>query len=173
MVSALMLVLLLTFGLALLVVEDVLPTGGAFVLMAVGCLIGVLYLGFTISSELGYRFLFGELVLGPVVYLTSMYVMPKTPLGRRAYLRPPEAEEVTVSHANPNLGRLIGLRARAITPLKPLGMVDFDGRRMEGVAEEGLIESGSVVLVVGARSGRLIVRESVDSTSDPSGLAEN
>ncbi len=162
MVSALTLVFLLTIGLALLVVEDVLPTGGAFVVMAISCLIGVIYLGFTLSTELGYRFLFGELVLGPVVYLTSMFVIPRTPLGRRVYLRPPEPEEVSVSHASPDLHRYVGLHAKVITPLKPSGVLEFDGRRIEGVAEQGLIESGTIVQIVAARSGRLIVRTSAD-----------
>ncbi len=159
-----MLVILLTIGLALLVVEDVLPTGGAFVLMAAGCLIAVVYFGFTLSNELGWRYLFVELVVGPVVYFTSMFVVPRTPLGRRAYLRPPDSEEVDVSHACPRLDRYLGLRSRAITPMKPLGLVDFDGRRVEAISEQGLIEAGSMVVVVGARSGRLIVRASEDPT---------
>ena len=50
-------------------------------------------------------------------------------------------------------------------------MVEVDGRRVEAISEQGLIEAGSEVLVVGARSGRLIVRESADSSARTSSRA--
>ncbi len=150
--------LLLAIGLVLLVAEDVLPTGGALGLLAAGCLIVVLHQGFAESSAMGYRYLAAEAFLVPSAYGASAYLMAKTPMGRATYLRPPEADELGVSHAAADLGRLVGERGRALTTLRPSGMVDFEGRRLDGVAEQGLIPLGASVLAVRARSGRLIVR---------------
>jgi hypothetical protein len=49
-------------------------------------------------------------------------------------------------------------------------MVDFDGRRLDGVAEQGLIAAGSPVLAVAIRSGRVIVRALIDP--EPKAAAE-
>jgi hypothetical protein len=37
-------------------------------------------------------------------------------------------------------------------------MVDFDGRRLDGLSEEGLIQAGALIQAVRVRSGQLIVR---------------
>ena len=63
-----------------------------------------------------------------------------------------------VSHSDQRLDHLIGQYGRAFTPLRPSGMVDFDGRRLDGLAEEGLIPSGALVRAVRIRGGQLIVR---------------
>jgi hypothetical protein len=43
-------------------------------------------------------------------------------------------------------------------------MVDFDGRRLDGLSEEGLIPSGALVRAVRVRGGQLIVRMAPDPT---------
>ena len=53
----------------------------------------------------------------------------------------------------------LGRSGLALTPLRPSGMIDVDGRRVEAMAESGLIGVGAVVTVVAVRSGRVVVRE--------------
>ena len=161
--------LLLVVALGLLVAEDLLPTGGALGLLAAGCLIFLVYLGFAESLLVGLRNLVLEVVLIPAGFWCWSSLMAKTKLGRVGYLQPPEAHEVEVSAERSDLSRLVGLRGRALTPLRPSGMVDFDGRRLDGVAEEGLIASGSTVQAVRVHSGRLVVRVLADPTSDGTG----
>jgi membrane-bound ClpP family serine protease len=158
MIELLVPFLILSLGVFLLAAEDVLPTGGALGVLAAGCLILLLYLGFSTSTDLGVRYLIAEVLLVPMAYLTSMYLIEKSGLKRLVSLRPPEAEEVDLSSEGPDLGRLVGHRGRALTTLRPSGMVDFEGRRLDGQAESGLIPSGALVLAVEVRSGRLIVR---------------
>ena len=158
MTNVIVTLLILGLGLALLLAEDVLPTSGALGLLAVGCFAVVVYQGFATSTAMGYRYLIVELVVVPSVYAGWLYVMSRTPIGRRTRLTPPEPEELGVSHASPDLQRLVGQEGLASTPLRPSGMVDFEGKRLEAIAESGLIEQGSRVLAVNARSGRLIVR---------------
>lgn len=149
---------LLALGLALMVAEHALPTAGALGILAAGCLVVVLYLGFAESTGIGLRYLVAEAVLVPSAYAAGSFLIARSALGRATMLRPPGPDELDVSHAEADLGRLIGERGRALTALRPSGMVEFEGRRLDGIAEEGLIPTGSPVLAVRVRSGRLIVR---------------
>jgi membrane-bound ClpP family serine protease len=150
--------LLLIFGLFLISAEVLLPTSGALGVVGVGCLLLWLYLGFTTSAEMGFRYLFAEFVLVALTYGATSYLMSRTGMGRSASLRPPEPHEVGDSRGGPDLGLLVGQRGRTLTTLRPSGMVDFEGLRLDGVAEEGMIPPGASVLAVRVRSGRLIVR---------------
>ena len=158
MLESLALVLLIVLAAALLVAEDLLPTYGIGWVLATCCMALALYLGASESSGALLRCVAIEAVLVPVGYLSLSYLIARTGLSRVASLRPPEAHEVDASAEGPDLGRLVGLRGRALTTLRPSGMVDFEGRRLDGVAEEGLIPPGSPILAVQVRSGRLIVR---------------
>jgi membrane-bound ClpP family serine protease len=161
--------LLLVLALVLLVAEDVLPTGGALGLLAAGCLAFLLYLGFSNSLWTGCKYLALEVVLVPAGFWAWSTFMSNTRFGRVAFLQPPEAHEVDSSAQRADLSRLIGLEGRALTTLRPSGMVDFDGRRLDGVAEEGLIPLGSPILAVRVHSGRLIVRPVPEARSEGTG----
>ncbi len=56
------------------------------------------------------------------------------------------------------LEHLVGQFGRSLTPLRPTGTVDCEGRRHEGMSEEGMIPANAMVKVVKVRGGRLIVR---------------
>jgi len=168
MIELLVPFLLLVLALGLLVAEDLLPTGGALGLLAVGCLGLVLYLGFSRSFAIGCRYLVFEIVMVPGWIWAWWSLMSRTKLGRLAYLQPPEPHEVEVASERVELSRLIGLQGRALTSLRPSGMVDFEGRRLDGMAEEGLIATGSPILAVRVQSGRLIVRALTESATEDS-----
>jgi membrane-bound serine protease (ClpP class) len=150
--------LVLVLAVILIAAEDLLPTGGVLGVLAGGCLLWFLYIGFSQSTALGIQYLLAELVAVPLVYLTSSFLIDKTGLRGLVALQPPELDEVNMTREGPELDRLIGLRGRALTTLRPSGMVDFDGRRIDGISEAGLIPSGAAILAVQVRSGRLIVR---------------
>jgi membrane-bound ClpP family serine protease len=161
--------LLVVLALVLLALEDLLPSGGLLGVLAACSLASLLYLGFSDSPSKGFRYLAFEAVSIPVGIGAWWFLMAKTKLGRVAFLKPPEAHEVDASAERADLARLVGLTGRALTTLRPSGMVDFDGRRLEGVAEEGLIASGSPILAVRVDSGRLIVRPAAEEPSNEAG----
>ena len=132
-------------ALAFLVAEDLLPTGGALGILAACCLAFLLFLGFSDSTGAGLRYLAIEVVTVPLGFAASSFLIARTGLGRIASLRPPEIHEVDPTAGGPDLDRLVGLEGRALTPLRPSGMVDFEGCRLEGLAEEGLIPPASRV----------------------------
>jgi membrane-bound serine protease (ClpP class) len=169
MLESLALVLLIGLTAVLfLVAEDLLPTYGICWVLAASCMALAMYLAASESTGALLRCVAIEAVLLPVGYLSLSYLISKTGLGRVASLKPPEAHEVDAS-VGPDLARLVGLRGRALTTLRPSGMVDFDGRRLDGLAEEGLIPVGSSITAVRVSSGRLVVRPSAETPPDTAG----
>jgi membrane-bound ClpP family serine protease len=159
-------ILLLAFGLLLLIGEVFIPSGGLIGLLAISCLALSLWRAFQQSTTLGLTFLLADLVLLPVVFALGLYLWPKTPLAKQIMLRPPDRDDIDVSHGERRLDHLVGQMGRALTPLRPSGLVDFDGRRLDALSEEGLIPSGALVKAMRVRSGLIIVRLAPDPTLD-------
>jgi membrane-bound ClpP family serine protease len=156
--------LLLVFGYLLLIAELFIPSGGLIGLLAVSCLGLSLWKAFSQSTAMGLNFLLADVVLMPLAAILFINLWDKTPFAKRAFLKPPEPEEVELSHSAQRLDHLVGQLGRALTPLRPSGMVDFDGRRLDGLSEDGLIPTGALILAVRVRGGQLIVRTAPDPT---------
>jgi membrane-bound ClpP family serine protease len=158
--------LLLAFGLLLLIAEVFVPSGGLIGFLAAGCVVLSLWHAFQRSMDLGLKFLVADCLLLPLALALAMYLWPRTPMGRLLLLSRPTPEEIEVSHSTLRLDHLVGQMGRALTPLRPSGLVDFDGRRLDGMSEEGLIAPGTLILAVRVRSGQVIVRKAPDPPQD-------
>jgi membrane-bound ClpP family serine protease len=151
-------ILFLVAGLLLLIAEVFVPSGGLIGILAISCLGISLWKAFAHSTTLGLEFLLMLMILMPLALMLAAHLWPRTPLAKRILLRPPTPEDVEPSHSPDRLDHLIGQFGRALTPLRPSGMVDFDGRRLDALSEEGLIAAGSLVRAVQVRTGQLVVR---------------
>jgi membrane-bound ClpP family serine protease len=156
--------LLLAVGLILLVTEAFLPSGGLIGLLALGCLGVSLYQAFNVPEApyLGWKFVAAEVLLIPVALVIAVQMWPRTPLGRRMSLRPPTPEEFEAEPPLHRLDHLIGEYGRALTPMRPSGSVDFDGRRLDALAEDELIPAGTLIRAVRIHAGVLVVRKAED-----------
>jgi len=56
------------------------------------------------------------------------------------------------------LSRLLGRAGRAVTTMRPVGICDFDGHRVECVVESGYVESDRQVTVIRLEGTQLTVR---------------
>jgi hypothetical protein len=98
----------------------------------------------------------------PLTAAAAFSLWSRSPLGRKFLLAPPSREEIEVSHAEHHLDRLVGLEGQTLTPLRPCGTVEIEGRRLESLAEEGYLPAGTSVRVLRVRSGQLVVRGLLD-----------
>ena len=161
-------ILCLAIGLILLIAEVFIPSGGLIGILAVGLIVVSLGLAFAESMALGLKFLVAVCVLMPLALALAVHLWPRTPLAKWIFLKPPDPEDFDpdpVAHGL-RLDHLIGQFGRALTPLRPSGVVDFEGRRIDGLSEEGLIPSGALVRAVQVRGSQLIVRLAPDRTLD-------
>jgi membrane-bound serine protease (ClpP class) len=157
---------LIGLGLVLLLAELFLPTGGVlFVLSLVALIVGVT-MTFKYDQSTGIVTLIAVFVAIPILGAAAFHYWPKTPMGKRFVLTGPE-EDATVATmpVNIELEQLRGRYGRTISSLRPSGITDFDGRRVDTMSEGPLIEPGQWVRCIDVKAGRVVVRQ-VDKPPD-------
>jgi len=153
-----MLILLFTSGVLLLVLEFFIPSGGLLTAGAVILLVSAVVLTWQRDPRAGLAAGVSCGVLVPALFLFALKHVTRLPMGKR--LAPPNPEPSsgrTTEHVEA-LRRLIGRRGRAVTPLRPVGTCEFEGRRVSCVAEMGMMEKGAAVEGCGLSGRDLIVR---------------
>lgn len=161
--------LLIALGLVLLVAELFLPTHGILFALGVAAIIVGVALSFSFGdTSTGLLTLLGVFVVGPAVLGFAFHVWRQSPMARRMILPGGTADDATVATmpVNLELESLRGRYGRAVSPLRPAGVVDFDGRRIDCVAEGMLVDPGTWVRCVDVKAGRVVVRP-----ADPPELA--
>lgn len=153
---------LLALSLLLVALEAFVPSGGVIGVVALLCAgAGVVAL-FRHSAIWGSSGLLSVLVLGPMCFLWAVRMLPHTPLGRTLIGRSAEeiAREVQRDDLLTRESRLALIDARgvAVTDLRPIGIVEIDGRRHDASAEGGLIDRGTPVRVTGIDGPQIRVR---------------
>lgn len=150
-------ILCLLGSLLLVVAEAFVPSGGLIGALAIGLLLVSLYLAFT-TTAFGWLFLIAICVLLPPTIMLAIYLWPHTPIAKYLFLPPPRDEDQAPDAPNWPLGHLVGQLGRTVTPLRPTGVVLFEGRRHEAISEGTPVEANTLVRALEIRGGRLIVR---------------
>jgi membrane-bound ClpP family serine protease len=156
-------ILLLVLGVLFIMAEVVVPgailgiIGG--VMMLAACAITFIFYG----PEFGLLVVLGAGLFIVAALVLELKVLPKTKLGRRAFL----TREITaVSQAVDEGARsLIGKTAEAVTMLSPSGYITIDGQRYEAFCQSGQAPAGTALIVTGADNFRLIVTPRPHTTS--------
>lgn len=153
--------ILIGVGILLLAAEFVLPTGG--ILAGLG-LFGMLF-------GVGMTFMYGDPSTGMIALVVTFVVVPviggvgvrywpQTRMGQRFILNAPEDDDATVAGmpVNVELEQLRGRFGRAVSALRPAGVVEFDGRRVDTITEGLMIDEGQWVRCIDVKAGKVIVR---------------
>lgn len=172
--QSLLALLLLALGLAFLVAEIFIPSGGLISVMAVISLTASVFFAWSAWGEdqptMWWTYLTALVFLLPTTILLAIIILPRTPWGKRIILEGPELEEVTpYVHEEAHLSRLVGKTADTLSLLNPGGMVLVEGERIHCESEGMLIDPGQQVKIIGLKGNRLIVR--LDINNDPTNLA--
>jgi membrane-bound ClpP family serine protease len=145
----------------LLVGELFITSGGVLLVMAgIADLIGLAMIFMHGDMYLGLTTLGAEALLLPVFAVLAFHVWPRTPMGRRMILRTTGRDEETLAQM-PAMKEFEALRGRigkAVSVLRPAGVVEFDGRRVDCLSEGLLIEPDTWVRCVEVKTGRVLVR---------------
>lgn len=148
-------ILLFALGLGLIALEVIIPGGivgsiGAL-MMFIACVLSFVEFG----TGGGMLAVAAAIVITSVTLYIEFRILPKTTLGRRAFL---DAEiTATTSNLESTTRNLVGKSAKAITMLSPSGYVTIDGQRYEAFCESGQVPAGTSLEVTGADNFRLIV----------------
>jgi membrane-bound ClpP family serine protease len=152
--------LLLAVGLAVMVLEVFVPSGGALGFIAVVAIGAAVVTAFVEQGTgTGLAVLAVTCVAVPAVLTMSFRWFPETPLGRRVLPPPPAPEDVVPGAARRRrLRGLVGRSGRAVTEMLPWGSVEIDGVVGEALAEGGAIAADAPIEVVGVQGPALVVR---------------
>jgi len=142
----------------LIVAEVFVPSGGLLSVLALACLGGGIAMFFQHSILAGWIGVGLAVVMIPTVLIFAYRLFPKTRFGRSVILRPPERQQGDAVPDTETLKKLLGAVGVVLTPLRPVGMCDFEGRRVECVAESGFVDKGKKVKVIDVESTQLTVR---------------
>jgi membrane-bound serine protease (ClpP class) len=87
-------------------------------------------------------------------------------MGRRFFLHGTQEDDTLANlPVNLELEQLRGRYGRTISALRPAGLTDFDGRRVDTITEGMMIEPGQWVRCIDVQAGKVIVRP-VDKPPD-------
>jgi membrane-bound ClpP family serine protease len=153
------LILLLYFaGVMLVVLELFVPSHGAITVAAVICLGAAVYMTFARSVTWGFVGTIGSLLVVPGIFMVGLRYIHKLPLGNQAAPPNPDLADMVPAEMRAMLTGLVGSHGLAITPLRPTGVCEFEGRRIQCVAESGWIDGQRAVEAIGVQMKSLVVR---------------
>ncbi len=151
---------LLVVGMLLVLAELFLPSGGIISVLATTALVAAVVMAFRQSFTFGLAILAIILLGLPFVITFGLKLWGRTRLGRRFFLEAPKPEEIpsAMDEREERLKNLVGRIGVAVTPLRPAGIVELDGLRLDTVTEGIMVEPGTPVRVVRVEGITVVVR---------------
>jgi membrane-bound ClpP family serine protease len=159
--------MLYVLAMVLAVVDLFVPSGGMLIAMAVLAAIGSVLFGFRSGTTLGMTMLTLVVASVPTFAVIAIKIWPHTPIGRRIILGLPKPREDAKSVESDPLQTLVGSVFLAEHALLPTGHLRIGHRRLNAVAESGIVEVGERVKIVAVRERNLIVRVTEEPLSAP------
>ena len=149
----------LYFVCAVLIVAEVfIPSGGLLAVCATISLLSGLVLFFRHSALAGWIGVVVGLFMVPSLLVLAYKLLPRTRFGRLVLLTPPVRERGDAIADTPELNKLLGRSGRVLTTMRPVGMCEFDGRRVECVAENGYVQRDQRVKAIRVEGTQVTVR---------------
>lgn len=142
-------IVLIATAFLLIFAEVLVPSGGVLGFLAAGSLIGGIVLLFQVDTTLGLVGAIVTLIATPFVMGYALKIWPNTPIGRRLILQGKTRDTNEPKTASTEQKDLTGATGKALTDLRPIGTCMIDGQRIDCLADEGVIEAGQGVRVIG------------------------
>lgn len=151
---------IIVLGFVLLVAELFIPTCGVLLVVSLGAIVVGVAMTFNAADPTtGLITLIVVFMAIPVVGGMMLHYWPRTRLGKRFFLHGPD-EDATIANmpVNIELEALHGRIGKALSDLRPAGVSEFEGKRVDTITEGMMIPVGSWVRVIDVKAGKVIVR---------------
>jgi membrane-bound ClpP family serine protease len=160
---------LLLWGIALIagsllvvLIEAFIPSGGLLSVLAGALAIAGVVCLFRYDTSWGLGGVLGLIILAPVAVGFVLKVWPHTPLGRRIIGAPTE-DQLYEQHSREQAERqaraaYVGKEGVVLTDLRPVGLVEIEGKRLEVTSETTFVRQGTRVRVTFADMSQIKVR---------------
>lgn len=151
--------ILLTIGLALILLEVFVPSSGVLGVLAGLSVVAAIIVAFMQGPYVGLAIVSITVVALPAVVALALRIWPSTSIGRRILLGVPKAEELLPDDEGTlRLKALVGKQGVAQSLMLPSGAILVDGRTYDATAAGVAIEPGTAVRVVEVHGARIVVR---------------
>ncbi len=149
-------IFLLVIGLLMVCLEVFIP-GGVVGTLGGFFLIASIVLAFVErGSPFGFYWVGGVLVLTLLAIFISVRLLPGSPAGKRLFL---SFSQTGYSAVEEGLEGWVGKRGEAITNLRPAGMMEIEGERVDVVTGGEYLPRGATVEVIRVDGNRVVVSE--------------
>lgn len=151
------LILLYCVTVLFLVAEVFIPSHGILTIAGIGFLVASIWKTFAYGQAAGTIAVAASIVVIPTFMYLSVRYWHQTPVGKAISPPNPELTIADVGVPLKELSAMVGQYGLSLSPLRPVGICEFRGRRISCVAELGVLESGVEVQAVGIKGGTLAV----------------
>jgi len=149
-------VFLFVVGVILLLVEALFPNFGILGLSGAGAIVASVVLSAATAGE-GLLLLASSVFLSALVLAGSFRYLKRSGLWSQIVLQFAETKEQ--GYVGPgDASHLVGEEGVSLTPLRPAGVAELEGRRVDVVSEGGFVAAGTPVRVVMVEGSRIVVR---------------
>ncbi len=154
------LIVLYLVGILILLAEIFIPSHGILSIAGIGFLVAAIVKTFQYGGQnAGVIAILLCMVILPVMAFLAIKYWHQTPIGK---LISPPNRPLTVDDIGvpvEELQQLIGQTGRTVSPLRPVGICEFNGKRVSCIAESGMVEAGVSVEGIGMSGADLTVVE--------------
>jgi membrane-bound ClpP family serine protease len=160
MTATIWVAVLLLIGLAVMMLEVFVPSGGILGFVSVAAILTAVGTAFLqIGVVAGMTVLAITVLAVPTVLSLAFRWFPETPLGRRVLPPPPDPADVLPDATRRRqLREFVGRVGHAVDELLPWGTVEIGDLVVEAMSESGPITVGAAIEVVGVQGMSLVVR---------------
>ncbi|MCA9320835.1 MAG: hypothetical protein KDB18_12995 [Salinibacterium sp.] len=160
-------VALILVGSALVIAEVMFPSFGLIGIMAATCFLFAILEAFDMGDTQGYGAVAAVVLAIPGAIWSGFWILRTTPLGNRLLMKPPPFKTgASPAAAEAGLDQLVGREGHTESPMRPAGIVDLDGRRVDAVSDGGFLAAGTRVRVTHVEGNRIVVTEVESSVAD-------
>jgi len=142
-------------GIILICMEVFLPGAVLGVIGGISLVAAVIVTYVLFGMNAGHVALLAAVLISAAALFIWIKIFPQTRVGKVLIT----SRDLSDSKSADSLQELMGQTGRALTPLRPAGAAQIGDRRVDVVAETGLIDSESSVKVVHVEGNRVMVRK--------------
>ena len=152
--------LLFGAGVLVLIAELFIPSHGVLTFVGIAFLVAGIVQTFRYGGEkAGAISVIACLVMLPVFAVAAIKIWPRTWVGRRIAPPNPVLTPRDTSVPVEEINRFVGQTGRTLSSLRPVGICEFNGRRVSCVAEFGMLSAGVAVEGLRVVGAQLAVQE--------------
>lgn len=153
---------LLAAAVLIFVIELFLPSGGILGIVAAVAAIAGCIAFWRVGTWWGIGSSLFVLTSAPLAFNFAIKIMPHTPMGRALILGDEEDESqkraIDQQRETEAAKAIVGATGKAVTPLRPIGIAEIEGQKIEVLAEGGPVDAGATVRITGVVDNQVRVR---------------